>query len=77
MVWVYSGLRADEIVRLPVGCVRGPREDVTISETGEVLPKEAVCFLMVPTNKTTTLQKPVNPVVGRRINEWEKVRAAS
>jgi integrase len=78
VVWVFSGLRADEIVRLRVGCVRWQREDVTISETGEVLPKEAVCFLTVPVNKTTTtFQKPVNPLVGRRINEWEQVRAAS
>jgi integrase len=78
VVWVYSGLRADEIVRLRVGAVRWQREDVTISETGEVLPREAVCFLTVPNNKTTTtFQKPVHPLVGRRINEWEQVRAAS
>jgi integrase len=77
VVWVFSGLRADEIVRLKVGCVRWQHEDVTIPETGEVLPKEAVCFLTVPVNKTTTtFQKPVNPVVGRRINEWEQSRAA-
>jgi len=78
VVWVYSGLRADEIVRLQVGCVRWQREDVTIAETGEVLPREAVCFLTVPNNKTTTtFQKPVNPVVGQRIKEWEQVRAPS
>jgi integrase len=46
VVWVYSGLRTDEIVRLRVGCVRWQREDVTVPETGEVLPREAVCFLM-------------------------------
>lgn len=78
VVWVYSGLRTDEIIRLRVGCVRGPREDVTIAETGEVLPREAVCFLTVPNNKTTTtFQKPVNPVVGQRITAWEQARAAS
>lgn len=78
VVWVYSGLRADEIVRLQVGCVRGPREDVTIAETGEILPQEAVCFLTVPVNKTTTTRhSPVHPVVGQRINEWERARAAS
>ena len=75
-VWVYSGLRMDEIARLQTGCVRWQVEDVTVPETGEVLPKEAICFLTVPVNKTTTsFQKPVNPVVGRRINEWERVRA--
>jgi len=76
-VWVYSGLRSDEIARLPLGCIRWQQEDVTVPETGEFLHKEAVCFLTVPINKTTTtFQKPVNPIVGHRINEWEQVRAA-
>jgi len=76
-VWVYSGLRSDEIRRLRLGCIRWQREDVAVSETGEVLSKEATCFLTVPTNKTgTTFQKPVNPIVGQRINEWERVRAS-
>lgn len=44
VVWVYSGLRADEIVRLQVGCVRWQREDVTIAETGEVLPPRSSLF---------------------------------
>ena len=66
----------DEIARLQIGCVRWQVEDVRVPETGEVLPKEAICFLAVPVNKTTTsFQKPVNPVVGQRINEWELVRA--
>ncbi len=76
VVWVYSGLRMDEVSRLHVNCIRWQMEDVKVPETGEVLPKETVCFLTVPVNKTTnTFQKPVNPVVGRRINEWEQVRA--
>jgi integrase len=76
VVWVYSGLRSDEIARLTVGCIRWQREDVTVPETGEILPREAVCFLTVPVNKTTsTFQKPVNPILGHRINEWERVRA--
>lgn len=76
-VWVYSGLRADEIVRLSTGCIRWQVEDVTIPETGELLPKEAICFLTVPVNKTTTtFQKPVNLLVGQRINVWEQARAS-
>jgi integrase len=76
-VWVYSGLRMDEIARLELGCIRWQHEDVTVPETGEVLPKEAVCFLTVPVNKTTTaFHKPVNTLVGRRINEWEQVRGS-
>lgn len=76
-VWVYSGLRMDEIARLQLGCIRWQLEDVTVPETGEVLPKDAVCFLTVPVNKTTAaFQKPVNPIVGLRIKEWEHVRAS-
>jgi integrase len=75
-VWVYSGLRSDEVIRLRLGCIRWQREEVKIPETGEILPKEAICFLTVPTNKTSiTFQKPVNPLMGQRINEWERVRA--
>ncbi len=76
-VWVYSGLRSDEIIRLRLGCIRWQRETVTVPETGELLPREATCFLTVPTNKTgTTFQKPVNPIVGQRIAEWERERAS-
>ncbi len=77
VVWVYSGLRSDEILRLRLGCIRWQREDVTVPDTGEVLPKEATCFLTVPTNKTgATFQKPVNPIVGHQINDWERLRAS-
>ncbi len=77
VVWVYSGLRSDEIIRLRLACVRWQREDVRVPETGDILPKEATCFLSVPTNKTgVTFQKPVNPIVGQWINQWERVRAS-
>ena len=46
-----------------------------VPETGETLPKDAICFLDIPVNKTmTAYTKPVHPLVGQRINEWEKVR---
>jgi integrase len=72
---IPAALRSDEIVRLRVGCVRWQHEDVMVPETGETLPKDAICFLDIPVNKTTTAYtKPVHPLVGQRINEWEKVR---
>ncbi len=75
MVWLFAGLRADEIRRLRVGCVRWQREDVAIPGTGEELPKDAVCLLDVPTNKTgTAFTKPVDRVVGEAIAAWERVR---
>lgn len=75
VVWCFAALRSDEIVRLRVGCIRWQSEAVTVPGTGESLAKEAVCFLDIPVNKTmTAYTKPVHPLVGRRINEWERVR---
>ncbi len=75
VVWCFAALRNNEIRRLRVGCVRWQDEDVLVPETGEVLPKDATCFLDIPVNKTSTAYtKPVHPLVGQRINEWERVR---
>jgi hypothetical protein len=75
MVWCFAALRSDEVVRLPVGCIRWQYEDVMIPETGNILPKDTICFLDVPVNKTSTAYtKAVHPLVGKRIEKWEKVR---
>ncbi len=75
VVWCFAALRNNEIRRLRVGCVRWQYEDVMVPETGEVLPKDATCFLDIPVNKTSTAYtKPVHPLVGKRINEWERSR---
>lgn len=75
VVWCFAALRSDEIVRLRVGCIRWQYEDVMIPETGEILPRDAVCFLDIPINKTvTSYTKAVHTLVGKRINEWERVR---
>jgi len=75
VVWCFAALRADEIVRLRVGCIRWQSQDVLILETGDMLPRDAVCFLDIPVNKTmTSYTKAVHPLVGTRINEWERLR---
>src|SRR5215207_6257755 len=75
VVWLFAGLRADEIHRLRVGCVRWQREAVPVSGTGGVLQRDAVCLLDVPTNKTgTAFTKPVDRAVGEAISVWEQVR---
>lgn len=75
MVWLFCGLRRNEILRLPVGCIRWQREALAIAGTDQVLPKDAVCFLDVPVNKTSAaFTKPVDRVVGEAIAEWERVR---
>lgn len=75
VVWLFAGLRAAEICRLRVGCIRWQKEDLRLANTEVMVPKETVCFLEVPTNKTsTTFTKPVDRVVGEAIQTWEQVR---
>ncbi len=75
VVWCFAALRSDEIIRLRVGCIRWQYEDVMIPETGEILPRDAICFLDIPINKTTTAYtKAVHTLVGKRVNAWERVR---
>ena len=75
VVWCFAALRNNEIRRLRVGCVRWQSEDVMVPETGDILPKDATCFLEIPVNKTSTAYtKPVHPLAGKRIAEWEQVR---
>jgi integrase len=77
VVWLFAGLRANEIARLRVGCVRWQREDAAIAGSDEVLPKDATCMLDIPTHKTgTAFTKPVDPIVGKAIADWERLRPA-
>ncbi|GCF11878.1 tyrosine-type recombinase/integrase [Dictyobacter arantiisoli] len=75
VVWLFAGLRLDEIRRLRVGCVRWQREDVLIPGTEDTLPKDAVCWLDIPVNKTSgAFTKPVDRLVGEAITIWERIR---
>ncbi|MFN8475527.1 MAG: site-specific integrase [Anaerolineae bacterium] len=75
LVWLFAGLRSDEIHRLRVGCVRWQTRDATVQGGQDVLPKEAVCLLDIPTNKTSSaFTKPVDRVVGEAIAGWERQR---
>ncbi|MEO8593706.1 MAG: tyrosine-type recombinase/integrase, partial [Candidatus Solibacter sp.] len=66
IVWLFCGLRMDEIRRLQVGCVlssKAPDSPV------------AVCTVAVPANKTTpAFTKPVDQLVGEAVKTWEAVR---
>lgn len=75
IVWLFAGLRSNEIRRLRTGCIRWLQEDMTLSGTGEVLHKEMVCWLDVPIHKTgAAFTKVVDHVVGEAIEVWERVR---
>jgi integrase len=74
-IWLFDGLRSDEIVRLRLGCIRWQQDEVLVQSTGEILHPGTVCLLDVPVNKTgTAFTKPVDPVVGVAIAAWEQVR---
>ncbi|HEV2278648.1 MAG TPA: tyrosine-type recombinase/integrase [Acidobacteriaceae bacterium] len=65
VVWLFAGLRWNEIRRLRLECVRWQ----------ENAPGERVCLLSIPINKTSTaFTKPVDTVVGEVIESWEKER---
>jgi integrase len=67
VTWLFTGLRSDEIVRLRVGCIRWhtPPDDTP----------DPVCLLDVPAHKTgRPFTKPIDPLVGRAIEAWERVR---
>jgi len=75
VVWLFAGLRSDEICRLRVGTVRWQREDVHLAGSDDILRKDSVCFIDIPVNKTSPpFSKPVDKPVGEAINNWEAVR---
>ncbi len=77
IVWLFCGIRRDEIRRLRVGCLRRQTRDARVPASPEVLPRGTVVFLDVPPNKTTAAYtKPVDPVVADVVEAWERVRPA-
>jgi integrase len=73
LVWLFAGLRKDEIARLRLGCVRSQ------TSRGEGHSKEgaAVCLLDVPANKTSgSYTKPVHGSVREAIEAWQQLRPA-
>ncbi|MFF3159902.1 tyrosine-type recombinase/integrase [Streptomyces sp. NPDC057910] len=76
LTWLFSGLRSDEIARLRVGCIRWQHDGFPIpGDSDEVLARDAVCLLDVPTHKTgTSFTKPVDPLLGKAIEAWQELR---
>ncbi|MHB8461661.1 MAG: tyrosine-type recombinase/integrase [Vulcanimicrobiaceae bacterium] len=71
LVWLFAGLRSDEIHRLRVGCISQP------PSLGGTAPSEKSCMLRVPVNKTSPeYVKPVDIVVGEGVEAWERARPA-
>lgn len=77
LVWLFGGLRSDEIVRLRVGCIRWHADATAAESAAERVADDRICLLDVPIHKTgTAFTKPVDPLVGRAIAAWEAVRPA-
>lgn len=76
ITWLFAGLRSNEIVRLRTGCIRWQHDNTTITaDSDEVLARDAVCLLDIPTNKTgTAFTKPVDPILGQAIEAWQAIR---
>jgi integrase len=78
MVWLFAGLRNDEIIRLRVGCAARREYRKRVGGGAEVVEGGALCFLEVPANKTSAgYVKPLDAAVGDAIAEWERVRSAA
>ncbi|MFI0772712.1 hypothetical protein ACH4TQ_48885 [Streptomyces sp. NPDC021218] len=69
LTWLFSGQRSNEIARLRVGCIRWQHYGAPIAgDSQQVLARDAVCLLDVPTHKTgTAFTKPVDPILGQAI----------
>jgi integrase len=77
MAWLFSGQRSDEIARLRTGCIRWQHDGTAIAGNSQVLARDAVCLLDVPTHKTgTAFTKPVDPVLGQALGIWQALRPA-
>jgi integrase len=75
LVWLFAGLRSDEIFRLRLGCIRWQNHAGGRDEPQTTVDPDVVCLLDVPTHKTgSAFTKPVDPLVGHAIAEWEAIR---
>jgi integrase len=76
LAWLFAGQRSDEIARLRLGRIRWQHDGVTIAgDSRQVLARDTVCLLDVPTHKTgTAFTKPVDPILGQALDAWQAVR---
>ncbi len=71
MLWLFAGLRVDEILRLRVGAIRWQTPDDSAGGDGG----GRVCLLDVPVNKTASaFTKPVDALVGEAVDAWQALR---
>ena len=77
LLWLFGGLRVDEILRLRVGAIRWQHDHIEPAQDGGATTTGGVCLLDVPTNKTATaFTKPVDQTVGEALERWQQLRPA-
>jgi integrase len=75
LLWLFAGLRSDEIRRLRMGCIRWQHTEAMEPASASCLSADMVCVLEVPINKTgAAFTKPVDRSVGEAIETWERER---
>lgn len=75
LVWLFAGLRSDELRRLRVGCIRWQQAPDRADGAAPQSSPAGIALLDVPTHKTgTAFTKPVDRAVGEAIEGWERVR---
>lgn len=68
VLWLFGGLRRDEILRMRCGCIRW--------QASEENDGQRICLMDVPVSKTyAAFTKPVDSIVGDYIERWELVRS--
>jgi integrase len=72
VVWLFAGLRSNELRRLEKDCIRW---EFSLLETNAEGAQPSICYLMVPTNKyKPEFRKPVAGEVGKALEAWLAVR---
>ena len=72
VLWLFAGLRSNELRRLERDCIRW---EYTLLETNPEGVQPSICYLTVPTNKyQPEFRKPVAGEVGKAVEAWLAVR---
>lgn len=75
VVWLFGGLRRNEIRRLRVGCIRWQGNDGAPTGSEADTARTEICLLEVPPHKTgPAFTKPVDRLIGEAISGWEQER---
>lgn len=75
VLWLFGGLRRNEIRRLRVGCIRWQGTNGAPTQSESSTTATEICLLDVPPHKTgPAFTKPVDHLVGEAIGTWEQER---